>query len=112
MSESGQSRSSHRPRATSGTLSTDIDAPTWLVRFVPIGDSSPEGMQGSGSRISDSVRAYAHRCPDQSGTHFEDHVERRLSRAAEAHEARFSRDLTQSAFPRLGTEAQAHFLRE
>jgi len=69
-------------------------------------------MQGSGSRISYSIRADAYRCSDRSGTHFEDHVERRLGRAAEAPEARFSRDLAQSAFSRLGTEPQAHFLRE
>jgi hypothetical protein len=54
----------------------------------------------------------AHRSSDQSRTHFEDHVERRLGRAAEALEACFSRDLTQSAFTRLGTEPQANFLRE
>ncbi len=35
-----------------------------------------------------------HRCSDRSRTHFEDHVERRLGRTAEALEARFSRDLT------------------
>jgi len=67
---------------------------------------------GLWDRISYSIRADAHRCSDRSGTHFEDHVERRLGRAAEALEARFSRDLTQSAFTRLGTEPQAHFLRE
>src|SRR5258707_5845856 len=69
-------------------------------------------MPGSARRISCSVRTDAHRYSDRSRTHFEDHVERRLSRAAEAPEARFSRDLTQSAFTRLRTEPQAHFLRE
>ena len=59
-----------------------------------------------------SIRADVRRCFDRSGTHFEDHVERRLGRAAEALEARFGRDLTQSAFTRLGAEPQAHFLRE
>jgi hypothetical protein len=82
------------------------------VREVPRGDISPERMQGPGSRISYSIRADAHCCSDRSGTHFEDHIERRLGRAAEAPEARFSRDLTQSAFTRLGAEPQAHFLRE
>ena len=62
-------------------------------RFVPL-NISPEWMQGSGSRISCSIRADAHRCSDRSRTHFEDHVERRLGRTAEALEARFSRDLT------------------
>src|SRR3977135_2107028 len=52
------------------------------------------GLVGSGSRISCSIRADAHRCSDRSRTHFEDHVERRLGRTAEAPEARFSRDLT------------------
>ena len=82
------------------------------VREVPRGDISPERMQGPGSRISYSIRADAHCCSDRSGTHFEDHIERCLGRAAEAPEARFSRDLTQSAFTRLGAEPQAHFLRE
>ena len=51
-------------------------------------------------------------CPDRSGTHFKDHVERRLGRAAEALEARFSRDLTQPAFARLRAEPQTDFLGE
>src|SRR3954454_24289952 len=68
-------------------------------------------MQGSALRICCSIRTDAHRCSDRS-THFEDHVERRLGRAAKATEARFSRDLTQSAFTRLRTEPQPHFLRE
>ena len=82
-------------------------------RDVTIGDIGPERMQGAGRRTSyNSIRTDAHRRSDRSRTHFEDHVERRLGRAAEPLEARFSRDLAQSAFSRLSTEPQGHFLRE
>src|SRR5882757_1707945 len=68
-------------------------------------------MQRSGNTLP-TAWTDAHRCSDRSRTYFEYHVERRLSGAAEAPESRFSRDLAQSAFPRLGTEPQGHLLRQ
>jgi hypothetical protein len=70
------------------------------------------GWMCSVSPVSRSIRTDAHRYSDRSRTRLEDHVKRRLDRAAEAAEARFCHHLTQSAFTSLRTEPQARFLRE
>jgi hypothetical protein len=85
--------------ATCGEQQTpDVAA---LIRATSSAYTIPAGFADRNVRVESNHR---------SGTHFEDHVEGRLRRAAKSLEARFERDLAQSAFSGLGAETQGHFL--